>query len=169
MVGIMLLRRSRDDGDARPMRVGQAVLVMVLLMLAAPAAADARFVVNQSMAGVHLGMTGKQVRARLGAPDEVTRHGRTRNLVYRSRKMFVTLVGGKVHILSTDGRGQRGPGRVGVGTRERRLRRVLPMADCESAEGVRTCSLGGFDLGEISTVFVMRKRRVSTVTITKAF
>jgi hypothetical protein len=151
------------------MRVGQAVLVAVLLALAAPAVADARFVVNRSMAGVKLGQTGQQVRARLGAPDEITRHGRTRNLVYRSRKMFVTLVGGKVHILSTDGRGQRGPGKVGVGTREKRLKRVLPKVDCESAEGVRTCSLGGFDVGEVSTVFVMKKRRVRTVTISRGF
>ena len=140
------------------MTVGTAVLVAVLVSLALAASAEARFVVNKSMAGVKLGQTGKQVRARLGKPDEVTRHGRTRNLVYRSRKMFVTLVGGKVHILSTDGRGQRGRSGIGVGTRERRLERVLPRVDCQSAEGVRTCSLGGFDVGEVSTVFVIRKR-----------
>jgi hypothetical protein len=34
---------------------------------------------------------------------------------------------------------------------------------------VRTCSVGGFGVGEVSTVFVMKKRRVTTVTITKAF
>jgi hypothetical protein len=168
MVGIVPDARDRFDGGNLSMAVGTAVLVVVVLLLAA-VPADARFRVHRSMAGVELGDTGKQVRARLGAPDEVSRHGRTRNLVYRSRKMFVTLVGGKVHILSTDGRGQRGPGGVGVGTRERRLKRVLPRVDCESAEGVRTCSLGGFDVGEVSTVFVMRKRRVSTVTISRGF
>ena len=145
------------------------LVVLATAALAAPAAAEARFVINRSMAGVKLGMTGPQVRDRLGTPTEVTRHGRTRNLVYRGRKLFVTLVGGRVHILSTDGRAQRGPRGVGVGTRERRLRRVVRTVLCESAEGVRTCSVGGFDVGEVSTVFVMRKRRVSTVTITRAF
>jgi hypothetical protein len=145
------------------------LVVLATAALAAPAAAEARFVINRSMAGVSLEMTGKQVRARLGAPTEVTRHGRTRNLVYRERKMFVTLVGGRVHILSTDGRGQRGPRGIGVGTRESRLKRVVRTAICESAEGVRTCAVDGFDIGQTSTVFVMKRRRVSTVTITRAF
>jgi hypothetical protein len=145
------------------------IVVLAVAALAAPAAAQARFVINKSMAGVTLGMTGKQVRATLGTPSEITRHGRTRNLVYRGRKLFVTLVGGKVHILSTDGRGQRGRDGIGVGTRERKLKRVVPAVDCESAEGVRTCSVGGFDVGEVSTVFVMKKRRVTTVTISRGF
>jgi hypothetical protein len=144
-------------------------VVLAAMLLAAPATADARFVINRSMAGVRLGMDGAQVRARLGAPTRITRHGRTRNLVYRERRMFVTLVGGRVHILSTEGRGQRGPRGVGVGTREARLRRVVRRARCESAEGVRTCVIGGFDLGEESTVFVIERRRVSAVTITRAF
>lgn len=143
--------------------------VLAASALAGPAAAEAKFVINRSMAGVRIGMDGAQVRARLGKPTRVTTHGRTRNLVYRERKMFVTLVGGRVRILSTDGGGQRGPQGIGVGTRERRLRQVVGQALCESAEGVRTCSVGGFDLGERSTVFVIKRRRVATVTITKAF
>jgi hypothetical protein len=150
-------------------RIARILVVLGATAMAAPAAADARFVVNRSMAGVKLGMTGKQVRAKLGAPTEITRHGRTRNLVYRGRKMFVTLVGGRVHILSTDGRGQRGRLGIGVGTREARLKRVLPTVICESAEGVRTCALDGFDFAQTSTVFVMKRRRVTTVTITRAF
>jgi hypothetical protein len=150
------------------MTVGAAVLVSVAA-LAVPASADARFVVNESMAGVTLGMTGEQVRARLGAPTKVTRHGRLRNLVYRRPNMFVTLVGGRVHILSTDGRGQRGRLGIGVGTREARLKRVLPTVICESAEGVRTCALDGFDFAQTSTVFVIKRRRVTTVTIQDAF
>jgi hypothetical protein len=150
------------------MTVGAAVLVAVLA-LALPAAAGARFVVNRSMAGVKLGMTAKQVRARLGAPDELNRHGRLRNFVYNRPNMVVTLVGGRVHVLSTDARGQRGPKGVGVGTREARLKRVLPTVICESAEGVRTCAVDGFDVDQTNTVFVIRARRVSTVTIQDAF
>ena len=56
------------------------LVVLATAALAAPAAAEARFVINRSMAGVKLGMTGPQVRARLGTPTEVTRHGRTRTL-----------------------------------------------------------------------------------------
>jgi hypothetical protein len=147
-----------------------ALLFAVLAAsLAAPAAAEARFVINRSMAGVQLDMTGAQVRARLGPPAAVTRHGRTRNLVYRRPNMVVTLVGGRVKILSTDGRGQRGPKGIGVGTREARLKRVVRRAICESAEGVRTCAVDGFDVGQTSTVFVIRRRRVSTVTITRGW
>jgi hypothetical protein len=144
-------------------------VVLAATLLAAPATADARFVINRSMAGVRLGMDGAQVRAQLGPPTLVTRHGRTRNLVYRERKLFVTLVGGRVHILSTDGGGQRGPRGIGVGTREARLRRVVRTAICESAEGVRTCAVDGFDFAQTSTVFVIERRRVSTVTITRGF
>jgi hypothetical protein len=151
------------------MQVGAAVLLATLIALAAPAAADARFVINRSMAGVRLDMDGRQVRARLGAPTSVTRHGRTRNLVYRDRAMVVTLVGGRVKVLHTDGRAQRGPKGIGVGTREARLKRVVRRAICERGGGVRTCAVDGFDAAQTATVFVIRRGLVAEVTITRGF
>jgi hypothetical protein len=43
--------------------------------------------------------------------------------------------------------------------------RVVTKLACESAEGQRTCVVGSFDTGERSTVFVMRKRQVRSITI----
>ena len=165
----MLLARPRHDGANLSIKVGAAVLLAAALALAAPAAADARFVINRSMAGVRLGMDGQQVRARLGGPTRVVRHGRLRNLVYRDRDMVVTLVGGRVRVLHTDGRAQRGPEGIGVGTREARLKRVVRRAICERAEGVRTCAVDGADFAQTSTVFVIRRRRVAELTIQQAW
>ena len=156
----MLLARPRYDGANLSIKVGAAVLLAAALALAAPAAADARFVINRSMAGVRLGMDGQQVRARLGG---------LRNLVYRDRDMVVTLVGGRVRVLHTDGRAQRGPEGIGVGTREARLKRVVRRAICESAEGVRTCAVDGADFAQTSTVFVIRRRLVAELTIQQAW
>jgi hypothetical protein len=36
---------------------------------------------------------------------------------------------------------------------------------CESAEGQRLCVVGGFDTGDRSTVFAMRRRQVTSITI----
>jgi hypothetical protein len=59
----------------------------------------------------------------------------------------------------------RGPRDIGVGTSERRLKSVVDGLRCESAEGQRLCFAGSFDTGRRSTVFVMRRRQVTSVTI----
>jgi hypothetical protein len=54
---------------------------------------------------------------------------------------------------------------IGVGTHERRLRRVVADLRCQSAEGQRLCFVGGFDTGKRSTVFVVRGGEVRSITI----
>jgi hypothetical protein len=142
------------------------VLAVITTALAVPAAAaDARFRVNRSMEGVALGMTQDEVRDRLGrpahrdlGPDFVTWH-------YRRPRMEVTFKPAVI-TLFTKSKTIRGPHDIGVGTRERRLERVLgARVSCQSAEGQRLCIVGGFDTGERSTVFVMRRQRVTSITI----
>ena len=147
--------------------MGLCALLLAALVTAPPAAAVIR--VNEGMAGVRLGMTERQVRARLGEPSETLRHGRIRSLSYRRLDLFVAVSGRRAVTISTDGRAERTPQGVGVGSSEWRLRRYIRGLDCRSAEGVRTCALGGFDIGERNTVFVIERRRVRVVTISRVF
>ncbi len=68
-----------------------------------------------------------------------------------------------LHTTSAD---VRGPGRIGVGTRERRLKAELgrPLR-CETTAGQRLCVVGSFGTGKRSTVFELVRRRVTAVTI----
>ena len=128
------------------------------------ASAEAGFRVNRSMEGVRIGMSQAEVRERLGRPARRELGPDFVNWRYRRPPIEVTFKP-RVITLFTRSPFVRGRSDVGVGTHERRLRRVLPQARCESAEGQRLCVIGGFETGERSTVFVMRGRQVRSITI----
>ena len=144
------------------MRRTLALAALLTLALAAPATADFR--INRSMAGVKLGMGKQQVRERLGKPAKRNLGPDFVNWRYDQPAITVTFKP-KVITLFTRSSAQRGPLGIGVGTTESRLRSVVDRARCASAEGTRTCVVGGFDTGERSTVFVMRKGKVRSITI----
>lgn len=137
--------------------------VCLALLLGAPPA-EAGFRINHSMEGVRLGMTQDAVRARLGAPARRERGPDFVNWRYRRPAMQLTFKP-RVITLFTRSPFIRGRQDIGVGTSERRLRRVVPRAECDTAEGQRLCVVGGFDTGERSTVFVIRHRQVTSITI----
>ena len=141
-------------------------LAVTAAALAVPAAAaDARFRINRSMEGVALGMTQDDVRDRLGRPTHRELGPDFVNWHYRRPPMEVTFKPDVV-TLFTRSKTIRGPRRIGVGTHERRLERVLgARVSCETAEGQRLCVVGGFDTGQRSTVFAVRRQRVTSVTI----
>ena len=126
--------------------------------------AQAGFRINRSMEGVRLGMTQADVRERLGPPARRERGPDFVNWRYRLPAMQLTFKP-RVVTLFTRSPFIRGRQDIGVGTRERRLRRVVSRVQCDTAEGQRLCVVGGFDTGERSTVFVMRRRQVSSITI----
>jgi hypothetical protein len=144
------------------MRRTVVITTLLCVALAAPASADFR--INRSMAGVKLGMTKKQVRERHGQPAKRTLGPDFVNWRYDRPAIRVTFKP-RVITLFTRSRAQRGPLGIGVGTTEARLRSVVDRARCDSAEGTRTCVVGGFDTGERSTVFVMRRGKVRSITI----
>ena len=150
-------------------RRARAAVVAAAAALILPSPADAVIRLNQGMAGVRIGMTPAEVRERLGAPSSRTRHGRITNLIYRRPGVVVSFLARRVVVLSTAGRRERTRRGVGVGSTERAVRRLVPGARCESAEGVRTCSVGGLDVGDRNTVFVLRGGRVRSVTVARVF
>jgi hypothetical protein len=139
-------------------------LVVCAVLLVTAASAHAGFRINRSMEGVRLGMAQSDVRERLGRPARRERGPDFLNWRYRLPAMQLTFKP-RVVTLFTRSPFIRGRADIGVGTRERRLRRVVRRVECESAEGQRLCVVGGFDTGDRSTVFVMRRRQVTSITI----
>lgn len=151
----------RDPGMTR------AVVVSCLAaagLTGTAASADAGFRINRSMEGVRIGMSQGEVRERLGRPARRELGPDFVSWRYRRPPMEVTLKP-RVITLFTRSPFVRGRADIGVGTPERRLRRVVRGLRCDSAEGQRTCVVGGFDTGERSTVFMMRGRQVRSITI----
>ena len=156
-----------SESRRRGARAAVVAAAAAALTLPSPAAAVIRL--NQGMAGVRIGMTQAEVRERLGTPSSRTRHGRITNLIYRRPGVVVSFLTRRVVVLSTAGRRERTRRGVGVGSTERAVRRLVPGARCESAEGVRTCSGGGLDVGDRNTVFVLRGGRVRSVAVARVF
>lgn len=130
--------------------------------------AQARFVVNRSMEGVAIGMSTDDVRERLGTPGSREAGPDFTTWRYRRPPLEVTFKPDVVTLHTTSAR-VRGPGRIGVGTPERRLKAVLGRGlRCETTARQRMCMLGSFETGRRSTVFEMERRRVVAVTISRS-
>lgn len=141
-----------------------ALLTVGAALLLPPSPAQAGFRINRSMEGIRLGMTQADVRERLGRPARRERGPDFLNWRYRLPAMQLTFKP-RVVTLFTRSPFIRGRQDIGVGTHERRLTRVVRRVECDTAEGQRLCVVGGFDTGERSTVFVMRRRQVTSITI----
>jgi hypothetical protein len=140
------------------------VLAVSAVLLVLTESAQAGFRINRSMEGIRLGMTQADVRERLGRPARRELGPDFVNWRYRLPAMQLTFKP-RVITLFTRSPFVRGRRDIGVGTHERRLMRVVPRLECDTAEGQRLCVVGGFDTGERSTVFVMRRRQVASITI----
>lgn len=147
------------------MRAGMPLLVATSAMLAAPA--GARITVNRSVAGVGLGMTAGEVRAKLGRPALSTASDGARNLVYRTRSLVVTLIGSRVVIVSTRSRRERTTAGVGVGSSIAVVRERVPRARCGVKAGVGFCRVGSVRKGRRSTTFQIEGGKVVTVTVAR--
>jgi len=140
----------------------------IVLALGAPARAQAKIVLNRGVEPARIGMTTQQLRAKLGAPDVAERSGSTTSLVYRSRKLVVTVLRGRVQIVSTRSRRERTASGVGPGSTLRAVRTRVPDARCGAKAGVFVCKLGSSRKGRRSTVFLIAGGVVETVSIALA-
>lgn len=144
------------------MKRAALLALLATALLAAPA--HAGFRINRSMEGVRIGDSQAAVRERLGKPARKELGPDFVNWRYKRPAIEVTFKP-KVITLFTASAFVRGPSDIGVGTSERRLKRVVKGVSCESAEGERTCVVGSFATGERSTMFVLGKGKVRSITI----
>jgi hypothetical protein len=143
---------------------GAATLVGALGLTGA---AHARITVNRSVAGVGLGMTAKEVRAKLGRPSVASVSDGSRNLVYRPRALVVTLIAGRVVMVSTRNRRERTVAGVGVGATAAAVRHRVSGVRCGEHAGVGFCRVGSVRPGRRSTTFQIEAGRVVTVTVAR--
>ena len=136
--------------------------------LALPAGAAARIILNRGVEPARIGMTLREVRAKLGTADITERSGSTTALVYRARKLVVTVLRGRVQIVSTRSRRERTVSGVGPGSTVAAVRSRVRGARCGAKAGVVACKLGSSRRGRRSTVFLITDGIVDTVSVALA-
>lgn len=133
-----------------------------VLLLALSVPAQARVVVNRSIAGISPGLTPKQVRARLGRPNRVNRHGRSiigYGYDAPRLRLFVSfaLRTHRADSVGTSARRQRTGKGIGVGSRARAVRRAYRVT-CNRYSCTTRPSRSG-----TTTSFNLSKGRVSGI------
>jgi hypothetical protein len=133
------------------------------------AAAQARIIPQQGMAGVKLGMSKSEVRDKLGKPRG-TATGRNDfgpYTQYRYEGKIIITFQGELTMtsISTTGRRERTKEGIGVGSTERAVRRSFPRVRCRTIVRRRSCYLGSLTPGKRVTDFQMLGGKVRRVTI----
>jgi hypothetical protein len=126
------------------------------LLLLAPVA-QAKIVVQKSIAGVSLGMTAAQVRNVLGAPRSVSYpkdeiQGSFKHYDYGLTDVLITRgTSGAVFAVTTSGRAERTSSGIGVGSTRAALKRAFSAVTCQN----RYCSIGVAKPGKTVTSFFL--------------
>jgi len=141
------------------------VLLAVGAVLVLAPAAEAKVVVQESIAGVKLGMTSAQVRAVLGKPHHVTYkpdqvEGSVKIFDYGPTDVILTR-GAQAQVLrvKTTSRAQRTSNGIGVGSTRAAIKRAFPRATCVE----RICAIG--DPAATTTFHLTTSGRVHTVSL----
>ena len=140
------------------------------LLAAAPAQAVIR--PQKGMAGVRLGMSQTEMRARLGEPMR-TKQGQNDFGPYTQfiypHSIAITFQGNRnVTGISTRGRTERTERGVGVGSTETAVKAKVGHVHCETISGSHMCHVGSFQAGHRVTVFLISKHGF-VVSITVGF
>ena len=160
------------DGRVKWIALGVAGLSLVgsgLVAAAAPASpGDGRVVVQKGIAGLRLGMTRTQVRARVGRPRKVERGTNEigRYVTLRYRTYSVTFFGGP-HVTQMDTRApnERTAGGIGVGSTRAEVAATVPRVKCLTEFGYNHCYVGIWKPGKAVTDFAIKNGRVTRVSI----
>jgi len=170
----------RRRGNDWQMRVGSRAVLLALtvsLTMALPAVAAPevakRFVPQQSVGGVKIGMIASQVLAAAGKPtsNKITAHplvGKTREMKFGL--LTVTFRGtaksATVFNVTTTSKKERSGAGVGVGSSEKQLAASLVGETCVTELGHRHCYLGKWKKSFVVTDFSISERgRVTQITL----
>lgn len=148
-----------------------ALAAVASLAMAAPA--GARIVPQQGMIGVKLQMSGRDIVATKGVPDEArtVKHpvmGTVSEYRYGKTKILFDGVGLSARAVSftTTDRKERTIRGVGLGSTKAQVKARVSNVKCENALGVRHCYVGRFAPGErVTDFFLTKKNKVSRVTV----
>lgn len=145
--------------QARTIRSALAVTALLLaLAVMAPQQARAAIVVNDSIAGVGLGMSRSEVRGVLGTAASVSTGTNAFGFyrVWHYRRLHVTFQGGSIATsIRTTRLSQRTASGVGMGSTEPQVHAGLTGESCQSFAGVRHCRVGTLDPGGVVTDFAL--------------
>jgi hypothetical protein len=151
---------------------GAALVLAVALTGFSAAPALATIVPQQGLKGIRLGMSVREVRDRLGAPDRIAFlkdpiQGRVRVYGYGlTRASFSPGDHARVNSISTTSRHERTRRGIGVGSARALVGRRVPGVRCRVEFGVDHCYVGSFSPGRRVTDFLLgADRRVRRVTI----
>jgi len=139
-----------------------------LLLTATAAATGSRIVPQQGIAGLRLGMTEAQVKAKVGPPGKVER-GRTEigpYTTYRYPTHTVTFFAGpEVTQMRTVSPKERTTSGIGVGSTRSAVRAKVRGVKCLVEFGYDHCYVGIWTPGRTITDFSIHKGRVARITI----
>lgn len=117
--------------------------------------------VQRSMKGIRLGMTVREVRDRLGAPDRISFRndeiqGRVRVYAYGlTRASFSPGDEARVNSISTTSRHERTSRGIGVGSARAQVAGKVPGVRCRVEFGTDHCYVGSFSPGRRVTDFLI--------------
>lgn len=140
----------------------------MLLTATTAASAGGGIVPQQGIAGLRLGMTEYQVKARVGAPGRVER-GKTEigaYTTYRYPTHTVTFfAGARVTQMRTVSPKERTVNGIGVGSLQGAVGAKVPGAKCLIEFGYNHCYVGTWKPGRTITDFSIQRGRVARITI----
>jgi hypothetical protein len=143
-------------------RFAAAALVFAAVSLALVAGGSATIKPNRGMSGVELGMTARQVQARLGRPV-----GKGGWKWYYAR-VTITFRNRRVVELMTTRSAERFANGLGVDSSEAEVRATFPRAQCAAWSVYRRCRLGtGAPKTRVTDFIIGHRSRVIYVIITQ--
>jgi hypothetical protein len=153
-------------------RVRWAVVIAAIVVLvgggAVGAVGEGRVVPQKGIAGVRLGLTQAQVKARVGLPAKVERGSNEIGsyTTYRYRTYRVTFFGGRnVTQVATLSPRERTAAGVGVGSTRAAVVANVAGARCLRELGYDHCYVGTWKPGRVVTDFALEGGRVTRISI----
>ena len=142
-------------------------VLTVLIVLALPAAASAKIVINKGMWGIHLGQTQQQVRIKLGTPDQTARFPFSTIWYYANRQLTIQFFtkGGALFALYTTSPKQKTSNGIGVGSTKQAVKKRISGVRCNFQPAAGTaCVVSSSSAG--TNFHVAGNGRVDSVFIT---